>query len=73
MTKLRNAVGLVIASGLLAASLSTGAQAWDNCGVGRHRNVWGHCISNWANGPGSRGCGYGYHWGGHTHACFPNR
>jgi len=49
------------------------AYAWDNCGVGRHRTSWGQCISNYAVGPGTRGCPAGYHWGNYTHACFPNR
>jgi hypothetical protein len=48
------------------------ASAWDNCGVGRHRTAWGECVSNYANGPGVRGCPVGYHWGNYTHACFPN-
>jgi hypothetical protein len=48
------------------------AFAWDNCGVGAHRNVWGRCISNYAVGPGTRGCPIGFHWGDFTHACFPN-
>ena len=48
------------------------ASAWDNCGVGRHRTAWGECVSNYANGPGVRGCPPGYHWGNYTHACFPN-
>jgi hypothetical protein len=48
------------------------ASAWDNCGVGRHRTAWGECVSNYANGPGVRGCPAGYHWGDYTHACFPN-
>jgi hypothetical protein len=47
-------------------------RVWDNCGVGRHRTSWGKCISNWAIGPGTRGCPPGYHWGNYTHACFPN-
>jgi len=48
-------------------------RVWDNCGVGRHRTHWGQCISNYAIGPGTRGCPAGYHWGNYTHACFPNR
>jgi hypothetical protein len=48
-------------------------RVWDNCGVGRHRTAWGQCISNYAIGPGTRGCPVGYHWGSYTHACFPNR
>jgi hypothetical protein len=48
-------------------------RVWDNCGVGRHRTSWGKCISNYAIGPGTRGCPAGYHWGNSTHACFPNR
>jgi hypothetical protein len=48
------------------------AYAWDNCGVGRHRTSWGQCISNYAVGPGTRGCPPGYHWGDYTRACFPN-
>ena len=47
-------------------------RVWDNCGVGRHRTNWGQCISNYAVGPGTRGCPPGYHWGAYTHACFPN-
>jgi hypothetical protein len=47
-------------------------RVWDNCGVGRHRTAWGQCVSNYANGPGVRGCPPGYHWGDYTHACFPN-
>lgn len=50
----------------------TDAFAWDNCGVGRHRTSWGQCISNYAVGPGTRGCPAGYHWGNTVHACFPN-
>jgi hypothetical protein len=48
------------------------AFAWDNCGVGYHRNAWGRCISNYAVGPGTRGCFPGFHLGAYTHACFPN-
>jgi hypothetical protein len=47
-------------------------RVWDNCGVGRHRTAWGQCISNYAVGPGTRGCPPGYHWGNYTRACFPN-
>jgi hypothetical protein len=60
---------LALVMGLVSASQ---ASAWDNCGVGRHRTGWGECVSNWATGPGVRGCPAGYHWGNHTHACFPN-
>jgi hypothetical protein len=45
---------------------------WDNCGVGSHRTAWGECVSNWAHGPGMRGCPYGYHIGNYVHTCIPN-
>jgi hypothetical protein len=54
------------------AEMSNIVRVWDNCGVGRHRTTWGQCISNYATGPGTNGCPPGYHWGNHTHACFPN-
>ncbi len=54
------------------AATSNIVRVWDNCGVGRHRTTWGQCISNYAVGPGTRGCPAGYHWGAYTHACFPN-
>jgi len=66
----------LLLAGLVAtasAAFATDSFAWDNCGVGRHRTSWGQCVSNFANGPGMRGCGPGYHWGRTTHACFPNR
>jgi hypothetical protein len=71
-SKSRLMIAFVLAaiSGLATVS---DAFAWDNCGVGRHRTSWGQCISNYAVGPGTRGCPAGYHWGDHTHACFPNR
>jgi hypothetical protein len=65
-------VYLIGAVALLGSSLCSNAYAWDNCGVGRHRTAWGQCISNYAVGPGMRGCPPGYHWGDYTHACFPN-
>jgi hypothetical protein len=65
---------LVLAIAALAGfAVLSDAYAWDHCGVGRHRTSWGQCISNYAVGPGSRGCPPGYHWGDYTHACFPNR
>ncbi|MGD0635087.1 MAG: hypothetical protein ABSA13_12560 [Beijerinckiaceae bacterium] len=45
---------------------------WDHCGVGRHRAAWGVCVSNWARGPGLRGCGRGYHLGNWRHTCIPD-
>jgi hypothetical protein len=48
-------------------------RVWDNCGVGRHRTRWGQCVSNYAIGPGMRGCPPGYHLGNSVHGCFPNR
>ena len=57
---------------VMAVASAQEASAWDNCGVGRHRTAWGECVSNYANGPGVRGCPPGYHWGNYTHACFPN-
>ena len=66
----------ILTIGVLAVVLGVAsaqeASAWDNCGVGRHRTAWGECISNYASGPGLRGCPPGYHWGNYTHACFPN-
>jgi hypothetical protein len=47
-------------------------RVWDNCGVGFHRTDWGQCVSNWAHGPGMRGCPYGYHLGYQVDACVPN-
>jgi hypothetical protein len=69
---IRKTLSLALLSAMLAISLSSGARAWDNCGVGRHRSAWGECLSNYAVGPGTRGCPAGYHWGNYTHACFPN-
>jgi hypothetical protein len=48
-------------------------RVWDSCGVGRHRADWGQCVSNWAHGPGMRGCPYGYHVGYYERACFRDR
>jgi hypothetical protein len=70
---IRKLLGLALLSGILTTSLTSGARAWDNCGVGNHRAAWGQCVSNYAVGPGMRGCPAGYHWGNYTHACFPNR
>ena len=69
---IRKMLCLALLSAAMAASLSSGARAWDNCGVGRHRTAWGQCISNYAVGPGTRGCAPGYHLGHYSHACFPN-
>jgi hypothetical protein len=57
---------------VMAVASAQEASAWDNCGVGRHRTAWRECVSNYATGPGVRGCPAGYHWGNYTHACFPN-
>jgi hypothetical protein len=54
----------------LLAVLGTSAQAWDNCGHGYHRNIWGRCHSNY--GPHS-GCRPGYHVGWDVYKCVPNR
>ena len=69
--KLKSTLAIALATIASLAAVSD-ALAWDNCGVGRHRDVWGRCISNYAIGPGTRGCPPGYHWGDYTHACFPN-
>jgi hypothetical protein len=60
---------LLSAVALAASLLCTGAEAWDNCGHGFHRNGWGHCVSNY--GPTS-GCPYGFHLGWNTRICRPN-
>jgi hypothetical protein len=67
MTKL---LSLTFAAATLAALLGSSAQAWDGCGHGRHRNVWGRCHSNY--GPNS-GCRPGYHVGWNVYRCVPNR
>jgi hypothetical protein len=69
-SKLFLALAVAVIAGLASVS---DALAWENCGVGRHRTSWGQCISNYAVGPGTRGCPAGYHWGNYTHACFPNQ
>jgi hypothetical protein len=66
---MRKLVNLVTASAMIAAVLCGSAQAWDNCGYGFHRNVWGHCHSNY--GPRS-GCRPGYHVGLYVYKCVPN-
>jgi len=73
--RIRSTKSLLTAAVVAIAALASAsdALAWDNCGVGRHRTSWGQCISNYAIGPGTRGCPAGYHWGDYTHACFPNR
>lgn len=65
-------LGLILAAAFATALLSGSALAWDNCGVGYHRTYWGECVSNWAHGPGMRGCPWGYHLGNWVHACVPN-
>ena len=47
----------------LGPTTSNIVHVWDNCGVGRHRSDLGQCVSNWAHGPGMRGCPRGYHLG----------
>jgi hypothetical protein len=66
---MRKLLGLVSASAMVAALLSTNAHAWDNCGHGYHR-AYGYCVSNY--GPTSS-CPYGYHLGWNVRACVPNR
>jgi hypothetical protein len=66
---MRKLLGLLSASAMLVGVLSTSAQAWDNCGYGRHRNVWGQCHSNY--GPNS-GCRPGYHVGLYVYKCVPD-
>jgi hypothetical protein len=76
------AVVLLLCSGAQALPITTTpgmesgtpdiVRVWDNCGVGLHRTVWGECVSNWAHGPGMRGCPHGYHLGYQVHACVPN-
>jgi hypothetical protein len=66
---MRKVFGLLSASAIIATVLCTGAQAWDNCGHGRHRNGAGYCVSNYGR---SSGCPYGYHMGWNVHACVPN-
>jgi hypothetical protein len=62
-------LGLLSAAALVAALISTTAQAWDNCGHGYHRNSWGRCVSNYGR---TSGCPYGYHLGWNVHRCVPN-
>jgi hypothetical protein len=66
---MRKLFSLLSASAMLAAVLCTSAEAWDNCGVGFHRNVWGRCHSNY--GPDS-GCRPGYHVGLYVYKCVPD-
>jgi hypothetical protein len=69
---MRKIIGLIFVSAFASALLSDAALAWDNCGVGSHRTAWGECVSNWAHGPGMRGCPWGYHLDNWVHACVPN-
>jgi hypothetical protein len=66
---MRKLLTLLSASAMVAVVLCDSAQAWDNCGYGRHRNVWGHCHSNY--GPNS-GCRPGYHVGLYVYKCVPD-
>jgi hypothetical protein len=66
---MRKFLGLFSAAAVLAASLSTSALAWDNCGHGFHRNYSGVCVSNYGR---SSGCPAGYHLGWNVHGCVPN-
>jgi hypothetical protein len=66
---MRKLFGLLAASGMAVALLSTSAQAWDNCGHGFHRNYNNHCVSNYGR---TSGCPYGYHLGWNVRACVPN-
>ena len=67
---MRKLIEIIAVSALVAASLSTSALAWDNCGHGRHRNADGVCVSNYGR---NSGCPYGYHLGWDVHRCVPNR
>ena len=67
---MRKLIGLISVSTLLAASLSTSAFAWDDCGHGLHRNPNGYCVSNYGR---NSGCPYGSHLGWNVHRCVPNR
>jgi hypothetical protein len=66
---MRKLFSLLSASAMVLAVLCSSAQAWDNCGYGMHRNVWGRCHSNY--GPNS-GCQPGYHVGLYVYKCVPN-
>jgi hypothetical protein len=66
---MRKLVSLLSASAMIAAVLCGSAEAWDNCGYGMHRNVWGRCHSNY--GPNS-GCRPGYHVGLYVYRCVPD-
>jgi hypothetical protein len=66
---MRKLVSLFSASAMIAAVLCSSAEAWDNCGPGMHRNVWGRCHSNY--GPDS-GCRPGYHVGLYVYKCVPD-
>jgi hypothetical protein len=66
---MRKFLGLLSATAVLGASLSTNALAWDNCGHGFHRNYSGVCVSNYGR---SSGCPSGYHLGWNVHGCVPN-
>jgi len=66
---MRKLISLLSASTMVAAVLCRSAEAWDSCGYGRHRNVWGRCHSNY--GPNS-GCRPGYHVGLYVYKCVPN-
>jgi hypothetical protein len=67
---MRKQLALLSASAMMVAFLSTGAQAWENCGHGFHRNYSGYCVSNYGS---TSGCPYGYHLGWNVRACVPNR
>ena len=67
---MRKMIGLLSASAMLAALMSTSALAWDNCGHGQHRDYRGACVSNYGR---MSGCPWGYHLGWNVHACVPNR
>ena len=62
-------VNILAASAMIAATLCGSAQAWQGCGYGAHRNIWGRCHSNY--GPNS-GCRPGYHVGLYVYKCVPN-
>jgi hypothetical protein len=57
---MRKRVNPLTASTMVAAALCRSAQAWDSCGYGSHRNVWGRCHSNCGPKSGRRP---GYHVG----------
>jgi hypothetical protein len=63
-------LAIMICVGVSLAASITAADAAGGCGIGLHRNAYGHCVRNWAD-PGAHACARGWHMGPGDH-CIAN-